>query len=147
MILANCYYVTYYVADFAKDDEATKHEDAYQSYDNALLVAKELIKCRDILGGVCVVDGATCEMLDEFFSDNEWHRNGNETTPIDSFEDGLGGVWRRDADRPDLWSYDCSGKRCNECPYNEGIGPCFTDSKYLEDVKDLIAETKERIGK
>lgn len=225
MILANCYYVTYQIADFAKNGETTWREDPYQSYDNALLVAKELIKCRDVFDGVCVVDGLTGEVLDEFSADDViaptaekveeeaasiiggtfkdknggmWHltddnkwdydctgqncsdcvycdkgncceildplceedRNcqielakeriakANKLATIDnSFEDGFGGTWRRDEDNPKLWSYDCYGIKCDECPYNWGSGSCYSDNLPLKKVKLLIEETKERIGK
>lgn len=236
MILANCYYVTYHVVNFANNGTTTGHEDSYQNYDNALLVAKELIKCRDVPDSVCVVDGLTGEILDEFFSDDEWHRNNNSpkaapktkeaevveeeviptfketfedknggmwhltddgkwdydctgsncsdcvyyenggcevsdplceedrnylierakeriaeaNNPITNknlFEDGLGGTWRRDDEEPELWSYDCGGVHCDDCPYNWGAGPCYTDRMHISDVKDLIAETKERMGR
>lgn len=220
MILSNCYYVTYQVADFAENGETTWRENSYQSYDNALLVAKEIIKCRDVFDGVCVVDGLTGEVLDKFSTDDVttptvekteeetvstiggtfkdknggmWHltddgkwdydcagQNCSECLYYDkggcceivdplseenrnymielakekiaetnnnSFEDGLGGTWRRDDEELELWSYDCSGIHCNDCPYNWGAGPCYTDRMHIRDVKDLIAETKERMGR
>lgn len=154
MIFAECYYVTYYVADFTKNGETTGHEDIYQSYDNALLMAKELIKCRDISGSVRVTDGSTGEILDEFYSEEEWHRNDNNskkmTMPKDpnSFEDELGCIWRRDEDEPELWSVDCEGLPCDNCPYNFGTCErCYTDRLRVEDVYAIIAEAKERMGK
>ena len=65
MILSRCYYVSYSVADFSAKNEATTfhHEDMYQDYNNALLVAKELVKCLDIVDDVCVIDGLTGEIL------------------------------------------------------------------------------------
>ena len=64
MILAKCYCVNYYVADFSAEGKSTHHEDFYQDYNNALLVAKELVKCLDVIDDVCVIDGLTGEILD-----------------------------------------------------------------------------------
>ena len=226
MILKECYYVCYYTADFSNDGKSTNHEDFYLIYSNALMVAKELTKCLDVVDGyVSIVSGLTGEVLAEFSADeaiiptaeiteeetastiggtfkdkngDNWHltddgkwdydctgqncsdcvyrdkggrceitdplyeedRNyqierakkrlaetNNLSTNIDSFEDGLGGTWRRNDDNSDWWSYDCDGIKCDECPYNWGSGPCYTDSMYIDSVKTLIAETKERIGK
>lgn len=220
MILANCYYVTYQIADFAKNGETAWREDHYQSYDNALLVAKELIKCHDVFDGVCVVDGLTGEVLDEFSADDVttptvkeveekatstiggtfkdenggiWHltddgkwdydctgQNCSECVYCDkgvcceipdplseedrncqielakermakayvnSFEDGFGGIWRCNDNNSELWSYDCNEMHCDECAYNWGAGPCYTDFIHIDDVKKLIAEAKERMGK
>ena len=47
-----CYIVIYHVADFPTGDKPVRHEDAYQSYDNALLVAKDLAKCLDVVNDV-----------------------------------------------------------------------------------------------
>ena len=65
MILAKCYYVNYHVVDFSAKNEATTfhHEDMYQDYNNALLVAKELVKCLDVVDDVSVIDGLTGEIL------------------------------------------------------------------------------------
>ena len=59
MILSRCYYVSYHVADFSADGEPTYHEDTYQNYNNALLVAKELVKCLDVIDDVYVIGGLT----------------------------------------------------------------------------------------
>ena len=228
MILTKCYYVNYRVADFAKNGETTWREDPYQSYDNALLVAKEIIKCHDVFDGVCVVDGLTGEVLDEFSADDVitpavekveeettstiggtfkdknggiWHltddgkwdydctgqncsdcvycdkgrcceivdplseedRNyqielanerirakadKNDAISNEPFEDGFGGIWYKDEDN-ELWSYDCGGISCYECPYCYNIDSwdCYTSNLSLDDVKNCIAEAKERIGK
>lgn len=153
MVLKECYYVCYHVADFSKDGESTLHEDPYRIYSNALAVAKELTKCLDVVdGNVCIVSGLTGEVLVEFSADeaiaSTAEENGNAAiNDNNSFEDGLGGVWRRDDEEPELWSYDCSGKSCNSCPYNWGAGPCYTEFLHADDVKDLIAEAKKQMGK
>lgn len=153
MVLKECYYVCYHVADFSKDGENTLHEDPYCIYSNALMAAKELTKCLDVVdGNVCIVSGLTGEVLAEFSADeaiaSTVEENGNVAIDdIDSFEDGLGGVWRRDDEEPELWSYDCSGQSCGCCPYNYGAGPCYTEFLHADDVKDLIAEAKKQMGK
>lgn len=226
MILKECYYVCYYTADFSNDGKTTNHEDFYLIYSNALMAAKELAKCLDVVDGyVSIVSGLTGEVLAEFSADeaiiptaeiaeeetastiggtfkdkngDNWHltddgkwdydctgrncsdcvyydkssccevsdplceedRNylierakeriaeaNNPITIKNSFEDGLGGTWRRDDEEPELWSYDCGGVHCDDCPYNWGAGPCYTDRMHISDVKDLIAETKERMGR
>ena len=67
MVLKECYYVCYYVADFSKDGESVLHEDPYRVYSNALTAAKELTKCLDVVdGNACIVSGLTGEVLAEF---------------------------------------------------------------------------------
>ena len=227
MILAKCYYVNYHVVDFSAKNEATTfhHEDMYQDYNNALLVAKELVKCLDVVDDVYVIDGLTGEILNTVskaapneneveedsiptFTDTFEDKNGgiwrlneddkweydcsnfgcgdciycnndmrcdvvdplceedrnykielanermrakmNENDAINNepFEDGFGGTWYKDADN-ELWSYDCGGMSCHECPYDydAGCGWCHTTNLSLDDVKKRIAEAKERIGK
>ena len=226
MILKEYYYVCYYTADFSRDGKSTLHEDFYLVYSNALMAAKELTKCLDVVdGNVSIVSALTGEVLAEFSADETiiptvekaeektisiieetfkdknggiWHltddgkwdydctgqecsdcvyydKGGNcemfdplceedrnyrielakekiteankLATIDDSFEDGLGGVWRRDDEEPELWSYDCGGIHCDDCPYNWGAGPCYTDRMHISDVKNLISETKERMGR
>ena len=225
MILSRCYYVNYYVADFSAEGKSTHHEDFYQDYNNALLVAKELVKCLDIVDDVYVIDGLTGEILntvskaapkeDEIEDDNApaptdifedknggiWRLNEddkwyydctnrncsdcvycnsdkccdvfnplcekdrdyqielanericvkadkNDVISNEPFEDGFGGIWYKDEDN-ELWSYDCGGMSCHECPYDydDGYGWCHTTNLSLDNVKKRIAETKERIGK
>lgn len=223
MILSRCYYVSYHVADFSAEGEPAYHEDAYQDYNNALLVAKELVKCLDVVDDVYVIDGLTGELLDTVskaapnenraeedsiptFTDTFEDKNGgiwrltedgrwdydctdrncldciycnndkrcdvvdplseedrdyqielankrmhakadkNEVINNEPFEDGFGGIWCRDADN-ELWSYDCGGISCYECPYNIDRWDCHTSNLSLDDVKKRISETKERIGK
>lgn len=152
MILKECYYVCYYTADFSNDGKSTNHEDFYLIYSNALMAAKELTKCLDVVdGNVSIVSALTGEVLAEFSADEAISptiEESNSPAAINnSFEDGLGGVWRRDDKEPELWSYDCSGVHCNDCPYNWVIGPCCTDRRHISDVKNLIAKTKERMGR
>ena len=227
MILAKCYYVNYHVVDFSAKNEATTfhHEDMYQDYNNALLVAKELVKCLDVVDDVYVIDGLTGEILNAIsksapneneaeedsiptFTDTFEDKNGgiwrllengkwdydctgrncsdcvycnndkrcgiveplseedrdyqielanerirvkadkNDAISNEPFEDGFGGIWYKDEDN-ELWSYDCGGMYCHECPYDydDGYGWCHTTNLSLDDVKKRIAETKERIGK
>ena len=225
MILSRCYYVSYHVADFSTDGKSTCYEDIYQDYNNALLVAKELVKCLDVVDDVYVIDGLTGEILDTVskaapnendteedsiptFTDTFEDKNGgiwrlmedgrwdydctnrncldcvycnsdkrcdvvdplseedrnyqielanerirvkadkNDAISNEPFEDGFGGIWYKDEDN-ELWSYDCGGMYCHECPYDydAGCGWCHTTNLSLDDVKKRIAETKERIGK
>lgn len=152
MVLKECYYVCYHVADFSKDGESTFHEDSYRVYSNALTAARELTKCLDVVdGNVCIVSGLTGEVLAEFSADeaiaSTAEENGNAAIDdIDPFEDGFGGTWRCDDGQPERWSYDCSGMPCDECAYNWGAGPCY-QFMCLDDVKKLIAETKKQMGK
>lgn len=223
MILTQCYYVSYNVADFSAEGKPTFHEDAYQDYNNALLVAKELVKCLDVVDGVCVIDGLTGEILntvskatpneneaeedsiptftDTFEDENGgiWRRmedgrwdydctdrncldciycnndkrcgvveplseedrdyqieranerirakaDKNDTVNNESFEDGFGGIWYKDEDN-ELWTYDCGGMYCYECPYDIDPWDCHTSNLSLDDVKNCIAKAKERIGK
>lgn len=224
MILAKCYYVNYYVADFSADGKSTRHEDIYQDHNNALLVAKELVKCLDVVDDIYVIDGLTGEILNtvskaapneneaeedsiptftdtfedknggtwQLMEDGKWdydcfglvcsdcvYRNSdngrcgivdplseedrnyqielankrirakmNENNTVDNepFEDGFGGIWYKNEDN-ELWSYNCTGLSCHDCPYNAGCKGCRTLNLSLDDVKKCIAEAKERIGK
>ena len=224
MILTKCYYVNYYVADFSADGKSTHHEDFYQDYNNALLVAKELVKCLDVVDDVYVIDGLTGEILNtvskaapnaneveedsipaftdtfvdknggtwQLMEDGKWDydcldlccsdcvycnsdnklcdvveplneedrnyqielaskrirakTNENNTVNNEPFEDGFGGIWCKDEDN-ELWSYDCGGISCYDCPYNIDRWDCHTSNLSLDEVKKCIAEAKERIGK
>lgn len=225
MILTKCYYVNYYVADFSAEGKSIHHEDFYQNYNNALLVAKELVKCLDIVDDVCVIDGLTGEILNaiskaapkedeiedgnapapaDIFEDKNggiWRLNEddkweydcsnfgcgdciycnsdnrcdvvdplceedrnyqielakerirakadeNDVINTEPFEDGFGGIWCKNEDN-ELWSYDCGGLPCHDCPYDydAGCGWCHTANLSLDDAKKRIAEAKERIGK
>ena len=223
MILSRCYYVNYYVADFSAEGKSTHHEDMYQDCNNAMLVAKELVKCLDIVDDVYVIDGLTGEILNTVFKaapnenevgedsiptftdtfedknggiwrlmeDGRWdydctNRNcldcvycnsdkrcgvveplseedrnhqielankrihakadKNDAISNESFEDGFGGIWCKNEDN-ELWTYDCGGISCYECPYNTDRWDCHTSNLSLDDAKKCIAEAKERIGK
>ena len=97
MILSRCYYVSYHVADFTAKGEPTYHEDAYQDCNNAMLVAKELVKCLDVVDDVYVIDGLTGEILDTVSKAAPTETGAGEDsihTFIDNFEDKNGGIWR-----------------------------------------------------
>ena len=64
-----CYIVMYYVTDFPMGEEPVRHEDAYRSYDNALLVAKDLAKCLDVVDDVYIIDGLTGEVINAILKD------------------------------------------------------------------------------
>ena len=224
MILTKCYYVNYYVADFSADGKSTHHEDIYQDHNNALLVAKELVKCLDVIDDVYVIDGLNGAILNtvskaapkedkieddcipiftdtfvdknggtwQLMEDGKWDydcldlccsdcvycnsdngrcdvveplceedrnykielankrirakTNENGTINNEPFEDGFGGIWCKNEDN-ELWTYDCGGISCYECPYNIDRWDCHTTNLSLDDVKKCIAEAKERIGK
>ena len=225
MILTKCYYVNYYVADFSADGKSTHHEDIYQDHNNALLVAKELVKCLDVVDDVYVIDGLTGAILNtvskttpneneveedsiptftdtfedknggiwRLMEDGRWdydclsrdcsdcvYRNSdngrcdivdplsekdrdyqieranerirakadeNDVINTEPFEDGFGGIWCKNED-DELWYYDCGGISCYGCPYNDDdYRFCNTNDLHLDEVKKLVAKTKERIGK
>ena len=128
MILAKCYYVNYHVADFAAKGEPTYHEDAYQDCNNAMLVAKELVKCLDVVDDVYVIDGLTGEILDTVSkaapNENEVEEDSIPTF-TDTFEDKNGGIWRLNED--DKWEYDCSNFCCGDCIYCDRYNQSNTD--------------------
>lgn len=216
MILSRCYYVSYHVADFSADGKSTCHEDIYQDHNNAMLVAKELVKCLDVVDDVYVIDGLTGKILntiskaapnenkveedsiptftdtfedknggiwrlmengkwdydctDLCCSDCIYHNNDERCGVVEPlteedrnyqierakeklcvknnkpFEDGFGGVWRKNED-DELWFYECGGMSCTMCPYDDDRGACNTDNLSLDEVKKLVAEAKKRIGK
>ena len=119
MILSRCYYVSYNVADFSAEGEPACHEDAYQDYNNALLVAKELVKCLDVINDVYVIDGLTGEILNTVSkaapNDNEAEEDSIPTF-TDTFEDKNGGIWRLLENGK--WDYDCTDRHCSDCIYH-----------------------------
>ena len=148
MILAKCYYVNYHVADFsAKNNKPTHHEDMYQDYNNALLVAKELVKCLDIVDDVYVIDGLTGEILDTVFKaepNEDETEEDNDSAPTDTFEDKNGGIWRLNEDGK--WDYDCSNFGCGDCIYCNSDNRCdVVDPLCEEDRNYQIELAKERI--
>lgn len=148
MILAKCYYVNYYVADFSADGKSTHHEDIYQDHSNALLVAKELVKCLDVVDDVYVIDGLTGEILNTVSkaapNENEVEENSIPTF-TDTFEDKNGGTWQLMEDG--RWDYDCLGRVCSDCVYrNSGNGRCDVVEPLCEEDRDYqIERANERI--
>lgn len=126
MILTKCYYVNYYVADFSADGKSTHHEDIYQDHNNALLVAKELVKCLDVVDDVYVIDGLTGEILNTISKaapKEDEIEDDNIPTFTDTFEDKNGGTWQLMEDGK--WDYDCLGLCCSDCVYcNSDNGRC-----------------------
>ena len=142
-----CYIVIYYVTDYPMGKEPVRHEDAYRNYDNALLVAKDLAKCLDIVDDVYVIDGLTGEVINTILKDAPQEDKTEENdapASTDTFDDGTGGVWRRANDGK--WSYDCAGFGCSDCAY------CGTDQRCLarlattaEDRNAQIKAAKKRM--
>lgn len=149
MILAKCYYVSYHVADFSAEGEPACHEDAYQNYNNALLVAKELVKCLDVVNDVYVIDGLTGEILDTI---SKATPNENEveedSIPIfkDTFEDKNGGIWRLLENGK--WDYDCTDRHCSDCIYHNNDGRweerCGVVEPLSEEDRDYQIELASR---
>lgn len=142
-----CYIVIYYVTDFPMGEKPVRHEDAYRNYDNALLVAKDLAKCLDIVDDVYVIDGLTGEVINTILKDAPQEDKTEENdapASTDTFDDRTGGVWRRANDGK--WSYDCAGFGCSDCAY------CGTDQRCLarlattaEDRDAQIKAAKKRM--
>lgn len=147
MILAKCYYVSYHVADFSAEGEPACHEDAYQDYNNALLVAKELVKCLDVVNDVYVIDGLTGELLNTVSKaapKEDEIEDGNAPTQADTFEDENGGIWRLNED--DKWEYDCSNFGCGDCIYCNSDNRCDVVDPLSEEDRDYQIElANERI--
>ena len=149
MILSRCYYVNYHVVDFSAKNEATTfhHEDMYQDYNNALLVAKELVKCLDIVDDVYVIDGLTGEILNTVSKaapKEDEIEEDNAPAPADTFEDKNGGIWRLNED--DKWEYDCSNFGCGDCIYCNSDNRCDVVDPLSEKDRDYqIERANERI--
>lgn len=142
MILAKCYYVNYYVADFSAEGKSTHHEDFYQDYNNALLVAKELVKCLDVVDDVYVIDGLTGEILNAISktapNENEAEEDSIPTF-TDTFEDENGGTWQLMEDGK--WDYDCLGLDCSDCVYrNSDNGRCNVVEPLCEEDRNYQIE-------
>lgn len=141
MILAKCYYVNYYVADFSAEGKSTHHEDFYQDYNNALLVAKELVKCLDIVDDVCVIDGLTGELLNTISkaapNENEAEEDSIPTF-TDTFEDKNGGIWRLMENGK--WDYDCSDLCCSDCIYHNNDERCGVVEPLSEEDRNYQIE-------
>lgn len=131
MMLTKCYYVVYHVADFAADNESICHQDAYLNHNNALLVAKDLAKCLDVVDDVYVIDGLTGEVLNTILKDAPQEDRAEEddapaddaSTPMDTYKDKNGDTWFRISDG--RWRIDCSNRHCADCPYYSEEGDCI----------------------
>lgn len=143
-----CYIVIYYVTDYPMGEEPVRHEDAYRNYDNALLVAKDLAKCLDIVDDVYVIDGLTGEVINTILKDAPQEDKTEENdapASTDTFDDGTGGVWRLTEDNK--WDYDCTGLMCHNCAYyNESY--CLICSPVTREERDIqIESAKARMKK
>lgn len=147
MMFTKCYCVVYHVADFAADNEIIYYQDAYRDHNNALLVAKDLAKCFDVVDDVYVIDGLTGEVLNTILKD-EPQKDTTEEDDVpaftEEFDDGTGGMWRRANDGK--WEYDCTGFGCSDCAYC-GVGQlCIARrSATTEDRDAQIKAAKERM--
>lgn len=153
-----CYIVIYYVTDFPMGEEPVRHEDAYRSYDNALLVAKDLAKCLDVVDDVYVIDGLTGEVISTVLKDASQEDKAEENNapadnteknnaPISSgiFDDGTGGVWQLTVDNK--WDYQCLGLVCSDCAYYDN-SHCIVRSPVTEEERDIqIKSAKARMKK
>lgn len=144
-----CYIVIYHVADFPTGDKPVRHEDAYQSYDNALLVAKDLAKCLDVVDDVYVIDGLTGEVINTILKDAPQEDVAEEEKIPnfkDSFDDGTGGMWRLTEDNE--WDYDCTGFLCTNCVYCDDGRNCLVRDPVTKEERDiLIKSAKARVKK
>lgn len=152
-----CYIVIYYVTDFPMGEKPVRHEDAYRNYDNALLVAKDLAKCLDVVDDVYVIDGLTGEVLNTILKDAPQENKTEEdnaptdnteknNAPISSgiFDDGTGGVWQLTVDNK--WDYQCLGLVCSDCAYCDN-SHCVVRSPVTEEERDIqIKSAKTRMS-
>lgn len=152
-----CYIVIYYVTDFPMGEKPVRHEDAYRNYDNALLVAKDLAKCLDVVDDVYVIDGLTGEVLNTILKDAPQENKTEEdnaptdnteknNAPISSgiFDDGTGGVWQLTVDNK--WDYQCLGLVCSDCAYCDN-SHCVVCSPVTEEERDIqIKSAKARMS-
>lgn len=159
MMLTKCYYVVYHVADFSADNESICHQDAYRDHNNALLVAKDLAKCFDVVDDVYVIDGLTGEVLNTILKDAPQEDKAEEddapadntSDPADTYRDKNGDIWFRISDG--RWRIDCTNRHCADCPYYSEEGDCIvqeplhdTDRNYqveLARLRMLFAKIKE----
>lgn len=153
-----CYIVIYYVTDYPMGEEPVRHEDAYRNYDNALLVAKDLAKCLDVVDDVYVINGLTGEVINTILKDAPQEDKAEEdnapadnikknNAPISSgiFDDGTGGVWQLTVDNK--WDYQCLGLVCSDCAYCDN-SHCVVRSPMTEEERDnLIKSAKARMKK
>ena len=158
MLFTKCYCVVYHVTDFAADGESVGHQDTYRDYNNALLVAKDLAKCLDVVDDVYVIDGLTGEVLNTILKDEPQKDTTEEDdVPTDNteknnasisdgiFDDGTGGVWQLTVDNK--WDYQCLGLVCSDCAYCDE-NHCFARNPMTEKERDnLIESAKARMKK
>lgn len=151
MILKECYYVCYYTADFSKDGKSTNHEDFYLIYSNALMAAKELTKCLDVVdGNVSIVSALTGEVLAEFSADEaiiptiEKAEEEAATTIGGTFKDKNGDTWYSAGNGK--WKFDCTNRHCSDCPYYDEEYGCIVEEPLHEvDRNYQVALAHERM--
>lgn len=159
MMLTKCYYVVYHVADLSADGEFICHQDTYRDHNNALLVAKDLAKCFDVVDDVYIIDGLTGEVLNTILKDAPQEDKteeddapaDNASTPADTYKDKNGDTWFRISDG--RWRIDCANRHCADCPYYSEEGDCIVqeplhdaDRNYqveLARLRMLFAKMKE----
>lgn len=157
MMLTKCYCVVYHVADFAADGEFICHQDTYRDHNNALLVAKDLAKCFDIVDDVYVIDGLTGEVLNTILKDEPQEdttkegdiptdntEKNNAPTPVDTYKDKNGNTWYSAGNGK--WKFDCTNRYCSDCPYyDEEYGCTVEEPLYEEDRNYQVALVHERM--
>lgn len=141
MLLTKCYYVVYHVADFAADNEFICHQDAYRDHNNALLVAKDLAKCLDVVDDVYVIDGLTGEVLNTILKDAPQEDKAEEDdapAPADTYKDKNGDTWFRISDG--RWRIDCANRHCADCPYYSEEGDCIVQEPLHDEDRNYQVE-------
>lgn len=149
MMLTKYYCVVYHVADFTADGEFICHQDTYRDHNNALLVAKDLAKCFDVVDDVYVIDGLTGEVLNTVLKNAPQEDVAKEEKIPnfkDSFDDGTGGMWRLTEDNE--WDYDCTGFLCTNCVYCDDGRNCLVRDPVTKEERDIqIKSAKARVKK
>ncbi len=157
MMLTKCYCVVYHVADFAADGEFICHQDTYRDHNNALLVAKDLAKCFDVVDDVYVIDGLTGEVLNTILKDapredkteendvpTDNTEKNNAPTPVDTYKDKNGNTWYSAGNGK--WKFDCTSRHCSDCPYYDEEYGCIVGEPLHEvDRNYQVALAYERI--
>ena len=155
MMLTKYYCVVYHVADFAADGEFICHQDTYRDHNNALLVAKDLAKCLDVVDDVFVIDGLTGEVLNTILKDAPQEDKAEEDdapadntpTSVDTYRDKNGDTWFRISDG--RWRIDCTNRHCSNCAYHDDERRlCFVNIPLTEEERDIqIKSAKARMKK
>ena len=157
MMLTKCYCVVYHVADFAADGEFICHQDTYRDHNNALLVAKDLAKCFDVVDDVYVIDGLTGEVLNTILKDapredkteendvpTDNTEKNNTPTPVDTYKDKNGNTWYSAGNGK--WKFGCTSRHCSDCPYyDEEYGCIVGEPLHEADRNYQVALAYERI--